>query len=194
MPLPALDNLADIRAALWAELTRATHDKHHEWRTGALATVNGDSADARTVVLREVDTAAHTLRFFSDARAGKVAQIQSQPQGTLLMWSRRLSWQLRLRVRLSVQTEGLAVSSRWARLKLSPAAQDYLAPLAPGMALPPSVVASDAAVQEATTVTEQRAYFALLTADVLSMDWLELRATGHRRALFEASDARWVIP
>jgi pyridoxamine 5'-phosphate oxidase len=189
-----LEDLTQIRAALWAELTRATHDKHHEWRTGALATINGDCADARTVVLREADAPGQVLRFFSDARAGKVAQIQAQPQGTLLMWSRRLSWQLRLRVRLSIQTEGLAVSSRWARLKLSAAAQDYLAPLAPGMALPSSRASASAAENEATTVTEQRAYFALLSADVLAMDWRELRATGHRRALFEATGARWVTP
>jgi pyridoxamine 5'-phosphate oxidase len=96
---------------------------------------------------------------------------------------------------LSIQTEGLAVSSRWAHLKLSPAAQDYLAPLAPGMALATSTAADETAPPPAaTTVAEQRAYFALLTAEVVSMDWLELRATGHRRALFEASDARWVTP
>jgi pyridoxamine 5'-phosphate oxidase len=198
MSLPTLIDLPDIQAALWSELTRATHDKHHEWRSLALATVDGESADARTVVLREVDTSEQALRFFSDARAGKLVQIQTHPQGTLLLWSRRLSWQLRLRVTLSIQTEGLAVSSRWARLKLSPAAQDYLAPLAPGMALPTSATAdrSELATESTTDtkVTEQRAYFALLTAQVLSMDWLELRATGHRRAVFDASGARWVTP
>jgi pyridoxamine 5'-phosphate oxidase len=99
-----------------------------------------------------------------------------------------------LRVRLSTQTEGLAVSSRWARLKLSPAAQDYLAPLAPGMALPASGTTPEPATAETATVTEQRAYFALLTAEVVAMDWLELRATGHRRALFESDGARWVTP
>jgi pyridoxamine 5'-phosphate oxidase len=189
-----LEDLAEIRAALWTELARATHDKHHEWRTGALATIDGDGADARTVVLREVNAQAQSLHFFSDARAGKVAQIQLHPQGTLLMWSRRLSWQLRLRVRLSTQTDGLAVTSRWARLKMSAAAQDYLAPLAPGMALPKATQKDETALADTTTVTEQRAYFALLTAEVVAMDWLELRATGHRRALFEANDARWVTP
>jgi pyridoxamine 5'-phosphate oxidase len=194
MSLPTLVNLPDIQAALWAELTRATHDKHHEWRTLALATVDGETADARTVVLREVDATSQALRFFSDARAGKLAQIQAHPQGSLLLWSRRLSWQLRLRVQLSAQTEGLAVSSRWARLKLSPAAQDYLAPLPPGMALPTPATAGPCELTTDTKVAEQRAYFALLTANVLSMDWLELRATGHRRAVFDSNGARWVTP
>ncbi len=100
-----------------------------------LATLDGDTPDLRSVMLREVDAPARTLMFFTDARSSKVAQIAAQPQATLLAWSSALGWQLRLRVRLDVQTSGLAVSSRWARLKLSPAAQDYLSPLPPGAPL-----------------------------------------------------------
>jgi pyridoxamine 5'-phosphate oxidase len=210
MSLPALVSLPEIRAALWSELARATHDKHHEWRTCVLATVSQGGADARNVVLREVDSDAQALRFFSDARAAKLAQIEMHPEGTVVVWSRRLSWQLRLRVALSAQVDGLAVASRWARLKSSPAAQDYLAPLAPGLALPttPASAKSEPPTESATElttelttdltsgtkVTEQRAYFALLTANVLSMDWLELRTTGHRRAVFDSTGARWITP
>lgn len=188
---PRLDSLAAVQAALWQELARASHDKHHEWRTPVLATVDGDAADARTVVLREVDAESSTLIIFSDARAAKLAQLQAHPVGTLVLWSRRLSWQLRLRVQLSAQTEGLAVASRWARLKLSPAAQDYLSPLAPGQAwaLPdvevPPATASPAA---------DRGHFALLQARVLSADWLELHRAGHRRARFDDEGARWLVP
>ena len=179
-----LDTLAEIETAVWQELTRAPHDKHHEWRTPVLATVDGDAADARTVVLREVNAAARTLLIFSDARAAKVAQLQQRPLGMLVMWSRRLSWQLRLRVQLQAQTDGLAVASRWARLKLSPAAQDYLSPLAPGSeqhAPPPPQ-------------RENREHFAVLTASVQSIDWLALQSPSHRRARFDADGARWLVP
>jgi pyridoxamine 5'-phosphate oxidase len=190
-PAPRLDSLAAVQTALWQELARATHDKHHEWRTAVLATVDGDAADARTVVLREVDSDASTLLIFSDARAAKLAQLRTHPVGTMVMWSRRLSWQLRLRVQLSAQTEGLAVASRWVRLKLSPAAQDYLSPLPPGQALDgpetevPPATASPAA---------DRGHFALLQARVLSADWLELHRAGHRRARFDDEGARWLVP
>ena len=185
------DSLAAVQAALWQELVRAAHDKHHEWRTPVLATVDGDAADARTVVLREVDADDATLVIFSDARAAKLAQLQAHPVGTLVMWSRRLSWQLRLRVQLSAQTDGLAVASRWARLRLSPAAQDYLSPQAPGLALaPPDVQAPPAAALPAA----DRGHFALLQARVLSADWLELHREGHRRARFDESGARWLVP
>ncbi len=182
---PRLPSLPDIEAAVWRELARAPLDRHHEWRTPVLATVNGDMADARTVVLRETDADARELRLFTDGRSAKVAQIARHPQGTLAMWSKRLSWQLRVRVRLQVQGEGLAVASRWARLKQSPAAQDYLSPLAPGSPLDAEAPGRPA---------PERGHFALVTASVLAVDWLELHANGHRRALFDAAGGRWLVP
>lgn len=187
-----LDNLPDIHQACWHQLAAGAVDKTHAWRVMGLATRDGDAADLRSVVLREVDAQAGTLMFFTDARSPKVGQITAQPQATLLAWSGALSWQLRLRVRLEVQTSGLAVSSRWARLKLSPAAQDYLSPLPPGAPLdgtpgstaPPPLPDRDS-----------RAHFAVVLARVQAMDWLELRAGGHRRALFAASGTgQWVTP
>jgi hypothetical protein len=99
------------------------------------------------------------------------------------MWCRALGWQLRCRVRLSIQEEGLAVSSRWATLRHSAAAQDYLSPLPPGS---PLTAAAPAA--------EQRENFAVITATVDEIDWLELHPQGHRRAVFGADNACWVQP
>jgi hypothetical protein len=179
-----IDSLALIEASLWQELQQAAQHTGHEWRTMALGTVAGEEAQVRTVVLREADAAAHELIFFTDARSPKVAQMQSRPIGTLLCWSSRISWQLRLRVALEVQTAGLKVSSRWARLKLTPAAQDYLSPLPPG-----SPVAERFEPERAS-----RSHFAVVSARVLSIDWLELHADGHRRAHFGSDGARWLQP
>jgi pyridoxamine 5'-phosphate oxidase len=110
--------------------------------------------------------------------------MRAHPQGTLLCWSSRIGWQLRLLVTLEVRTSGLKVSSRWARLKLTPAAQDYLSPLPPG-----SPVASRFEPERAT-----RNHFAVVTARVLSTDWLELHADGHRRAHFGADGKHWLQP
>lgn len=185
---PRLSTLAEIEAAVWQELVRATHDRHHEWRTPVLATAmldaTGDpAADARTVVLREADADAKQLLIYTDSRAHKVAQVRTNPAATVLLWSKRLGWQLRCRVTCEVDEDGLAVSSRWAGIKLSPAAQDYLSPLAPGSAL-----------DAQTPAVAHRECFAVLTAQVLSFDWLELHRDGHRRAVFGDGPARWVQP
>ena len=178
-----LASLTDIEAAIWQELDRAIHGRGHAWRTAVLATVDGDAADARSVVLRDLDAAQRMLLMYTDARSPKAQQLATHPQGMLVLWSAALGWQLRLRVALALETTGLRVTSRWATLKLTPAAQDYLSPLPPGMALgtPPPP-------------RQSRDHFAVLAAQVLSVDWLELHPQGHRRALFSADNAAWITP
>ena len=102
------------------------------------------------------------------------------------MWSPALGWQLRCRVLLSLDMTGLAATSRWAKIKLTPAAQDYLSRLPPGAPLG----VPEAAAPEPL----KREYFAVISAQVLSIDWLELHRAGHRRAVFDAHGRRWVQP
>ncbi len=140
-------------------------------------------ADARTVILREVDPATRRLLIYTDARAQKVAQLRHCADATLLMWSRQLSWQLRCRLRCRSHEDGLAVASRWARIRSSRAAQDYLSPLPPG-----------APLEAQTPAVARREYFAMLEAEVVAIDWLELHPEGHRRASFEPGRSRWLQP
>jgi pyridoxamine 5'-phosphate oxidase len=188
-----LEHLNEVEAAVWRELQACVQNKSHAWRVGVLATRDGEGADARSVVLREVDAAERRVLIYMDARSPKARQIQAHPAGTLVLWSREMGWQLRLRVQLSLMASGLAVSSRWARLKMTPGAQDYLSPLPPGSTLngdPDPTPASSPQVAR-----ESRDHFAVIAAEVQSIDWLELRAQGHRRAVFEAGQQpRWVVP
>jgi len=192
MPRERIESLADIETAIWQELTRAPRDKHHEWRTPVLATVQdgptSPQADARTVVLREVDREMQSLLLFTDARSPKAAQIARHPHGTLVLWSKNLGWQLRISVQLRVETEGLAVLSRWARLKLSPAAQDYMAPQPPGSTM------DSADSLKLAVPRDSRDHFAVIAAQVQSIDWLELSGQGHRRAAFLDGSSRWLVP
>ncbi|WP_128003267.1 pyridoxamine 5'-phosphate oxidase family protein [Piscinibacter defluvii] len=181
-----LTTLEEVESAVWRELAACATDKAHPWRTAVLATVDGERADARLVVIREVDARQKQLLFYTDERAGKVRQLLNRPLGTMVMWSQPLGWQLRCRVRLAVEMSGLAASSRWARIKLSPAAQDYLSPLPPGAPLD--------ALAPPTHGTVKRDYFAVIDATVDAVDWLELHAQGHRRAIFDGQGARWVQP
>ena len=183
MTATRLNQLPQIEAAVWRELAVAVGSKRHPWRLAVLATVDGQAADARSVVLRDFQVESRTLLMYTDSRSPKAAQLAAHPNGTLVLWSAELGWQLRLKVALTLQTAGLQVSSRWARLKLTPAAQDYLSPLPPGSPLnghPPE--------------RESREHFAVLAAQVLSVDWLELHASGHRRARFDAAGAIWLTP
>ena len=96
---------------------------------------------------------------------------------------------------MPLETSGLRVSSRWARLKLTPAAQDYLSPLPPGTAVGSDVGSGKGKrVGELTPERQSREHFAVLAAQVQSVDWLELHPDGHRRARFSAASAVWLTP
>jgi len=197
------DGLAALEERLWQELSLAAATKGHGWRIAALATVGPDGLpDARNVVLREVDPAMRRLCFFTDARAPKVTHLRHQPQAVLLMWCPRLAWQLRLTLNCEVQEEGLAASSRWAQLKLTPAALDYLSQRAPGTtlapqdlptAMDPAALAASAALQ--APALSNREYFAMVMGEVRKLDWLGLAPGGHRRAQFSAgAEPCWLQP
>ncbi len=178
-----IESLQLVQTACWRELERAARERDHAWRVLSLATIEGDRAASRSVVLREAVQQRHELIFYCDTRSAKVAQMRAHPLGTLLAWSPLMHWQLRLEVTLQVADSGLEVSSRWARVKLSPSAQDYLA------ALPPGTPVDRYSPERAT-----REHFAVVMAHVTGVDWLELHADGHRRARFDTQGARWLAP
>jgi hypothetical protein len=189
-----LDNgLSSRYAALWVELARAATVRGHPWRQATLATTCPRlGAQARTVVIREVDIDARELLVYTDTRSPKVAQLDQDPRAQIVCWSAALGWQLRLSCVVGCETEGLDVTSRWATLRHTRAAQDYLSPLAPGSVLGPGAVAT------MLPAGELRGAFAVLRARVLEMDWLSLDPAGHQRAVFDCRDAtgagQWLVP
>lgn len=175
---------ADLQRHIWMQLQRAAFDKFHEWRTPVLATVDPlGIPQARTVVLRQVDVMAQQLVFFTDRRSVKLAQLQAQPQACLVFWSTRLKWQLRVQVKINTLSSGARVDAAWGDLAQSPAAADYLSVTAPGSPLRSTETSSSPAPQ-----------LAVLVADVLEMDWLELAKTGHRRARITPQGFDWLAP
>jgi pyridoxine/pyridoxamine 5'-phosphate oxidase len=173
-----------LRQRLWQELQRAGLDRHHEWRTPVLATTGLDGLpQARTVVLREVRRSHEQLLIYTDARSPKVAELLAQPVASLLCWSTRLNWQLRLQLRFQVSQDDAETRAAWERVRQSPSASDYLAARAPGSPL--------AEAQEAPLETPR---LAVLHGRVVRMDWLELGRSGHRRARLDEQVVQWLVP
>jgi general stress protein 26 len=194
--MPEVIESDEIATQVWVQLQRASVDRHHEWRTPVLASVGLDgSVQARTVVLRRADIDAKRLVFYSDRRSPKVLELKANPAATLVFWSRRLSWQVRAQVNAEILEAGPLVDSAWASVAQSPAAGDYLSLAAPGTALksvpviPPQPEASGP-----SHLHRGPHHLAIVCADVLSIDWLELSRAGHRRARLTAGASQWLVP
>ena len=176
--------LEELGATLWRELAGAAQDRAHEWRQPVLATVCPEfGPQARTVVLREVRRPQAQLLIYTDARSPKAAELLAQPLATVLCWSTRLNWQLRLQLRFQVLQGDTEANAAWERVRQSTSANDYLAARAPGSPM--------AGAHEALLETPQ---IAVLRGDVLAMDWLELGRAGHRRARLDAQRVEWLVP
>jgi hypothetical protein len=177
----------EIRQQIWKELGRASKDRHHAWRYPVLATVGRDgAANARTVVLRGVDATRQTLLIYTDARSPKVGELTEAPEALFVFWSARLHWQLRVRVAVVVDVNGPTAQALWQQVQHSPAAPDYLGSAAPGSPCPDA--------QSGASTAGGVNHFALVNANVLEMDWLELGRGGHRRARLLADAWQWVTP
>ncbi|MBA3057162.1 MAG: pyridoxamine 5'-phosphate oxidase family protein [Gammaproteobacteria bacterium] len=178
---------AELRHQIWHELQRATQDRQHEWRTPVLATIGAQGGpQARTVVLRHSNATLERLTFYTDRRSPKVAELAANSGVTLVFWSKRLGWQLRVQADMSAQTTGPEVEQAWAQVSQSAAAGDYLSASAPGDALP--IAPGMPGIQTSAH------HLAVLTAQVQHIDWLELGRSGHRRAVFGANTWEWRVP
>lgn len=181
------DNLIE---RLWQELKRAPLDKHHEWRTPILATQGLEMAgpQARTVVLRHADASTWSLRIYTDSRSSKCKELALQPLAQLTFWSKRLSWQLRVSARVTIETDGERVEHAWDQMRQSPAANDYLSQLPPGQ------VQSSVLGAPVVAPASQKHFLAVANFQVLSMDWLFLNRAGHCRARIEPSgQVTWLV-
>jgi len=184
MTLTPCASEGEIVQRIWTELQRATVDRHHEWRTPVLATICPQGVpQARTVVLRGADANASQLIFFTDSRSHKVTELRAAPAAVFVFWSKRLSWQLRVQVQSQVHIAGARVEEAWARVSQSAAAGDYLAARAPGSAL-----------HQAAASEPGPHHLAVVTADVVQMDWLDLAREGHRRARVVGNTLDWLVP
>jgi hypothetical protein len=178
----------------WALLTEGAGNRRHTMHTPVVAGVTADGRpDQRVMVLREASADEALLRFHTDARAPKVAQLQGRPVH-ILAYDPAAAIQLRIEGMARVETDGPRVDAIWAEASCF-ARRCYLAQAAPGTAQDEPASGLPATVEgrqpEEPELIPARPNFAILLVDVSAIDWLHLANSGHRRCRFERSDTGW---
>lgn len=137
--------------------------------------------------MRAVDSKANQLQIYTDARSSKASEIATQEQAIFVFWSSKLNWQLKVQVKATLVTSGSQIQQRWAQVKQTASAKDYLSSFAPGTS-----VKSDYKTGEQDQ--SNSSHFALVNAEIVDMDWLELARSGHRRAKISHDSWDWLVP
>ncbi len=188
----------------WHLLQSGAGDRHSPLHTPAVATVTGDGiASQRIMVLRSVDQAKRQLRFNTDVRGSKVADIRRNGTVSILGYHPEAKVQLRLSGTAVVQSEGPVADAAWQQATLY-GQRCYLADPGPGTPAGSPTSGLDPDIEGVKPTPEQvrpaRANFAILLVDVQTIEWLYLAHTGHRRARFDWNEAAhewnstWLVP
>lgn len=192
--LPEFYNDLDLSLrAAWSLLERGVKDRKAPAHTPVLAT-NGEGVPrVRTVVLRACDREARRLRFHTDRRSHKVAEIEADPAGAVLVYDPGQKIQLRLDCQLSVHIGDELAREAWA------ATRDFSRICYQVMQGPGEAVSDPREVPFSQEDSNDGAdHFAVISALVTRIEWLYLAAHGHRRAEFRWQDGdwqgRWLVP
>lgn len=187
------DSLQAIREDIVQRLSAAVGDRRSPMHTPVVA--SGD-AGARVMVLRDFDPGSWTLRFHTDARAPKVRVIESDPRVTVLAYDRDSNLQIRLTGHGRILRDGEIVEAAWAQAT-NFARRCYLG-AGPGEETdgPDSGLPSELEGVEPddAQLVPARSNFAVLLVEIREADWFCLAHSGHRRAIVNRHEGRWVTP
>ena len=189
------DDLDGSLAEAWRLIGRGVADRRSPFHTPTVATTRPDGSPAlRTVVLRGAAPPDWTLRFHTDVRSAKFAELEADPRVALHFYDAGRKIQIRVDGRARLLTGDPATSKIWNVMKPHSRAC-YRAESGPGQAFaaPPPAPAGEAA-----TGNQGRENFAVVSVAAARLEWLYLAARGHRRARFEKEGDRlsctWLAP
>jgi pyridoxamine 5'-phosphate oxidase len=191
------DDLDETLAEAWRLITRGVADRRSPFHHPVLATVGiAGAPQARTVILRGCDPAARVLRFHTDARSEKAAEIAAYPDVALQFYDPSAKIQIRLAGAAALHRDDAAADAAWAGSRLQ-SRQCYAVLPGPGTKIG---AGGDFALPEASeaATASGRAHFTTVTIQIRSLEWLYLAIQGHRRARFAWSgqdvDQTWLAP
>ncbi len=198
-PRPSFaDDLDGTLEEAFRLLARGKADRRSPFHTPCIATLGPDGRPRlRTMVLRAVDPSRRTLRFHTDARSDKAAELSADDRAAVHFYDPGAKIQIRLEGRAILHGHDALADEAWAQSRPMSRACYGVMPgpgerldAAGGFSLPADEAASAAG----------REHFRVVLFVFERLEWLWLEHAGHRRALFLWEDglprpeSRWLVP
>lgn len=190
------DDLDGSLAEAWRLLARGVVDRRSGFHTPMLASLGRDGRPrARVAVLRAADPARWTLRFHTDRRSEKYAELRADARIALTGYDAGAKIQLRVEGSASLHADDAIADAAWSGSRPMSRACYGVEP-GPGQGLADG--AAFALPGDEAGIADGRRNFCAVMIEVQSIEWLYLAIAGHRRALFRrgggAVDAAWLVP
>lgn len=194
-PTPAHYNDLDAVLATARDiLADGAANRHAPAHTPTFATSGPDGTPRlRTVVLRDFAPPTMQLRFHTDRRSGKVAELEANPSAALHVYDRDRKVQLQASGRAVLHRDDDVTAAAWTQSQ--PMSRIcYQVTNAPG-----SVVGDPRhATQDPAQNAGGSENFMAIVLQIEALEWLFLDARGHRRARFtregDAWPGVWLVP
>jgi len=195
------DTLDGILNEVWTMLERGITDFNDPFHWPVLGTTGRDGCSLRTVILRQLILPDRILVCHTDARASKVQEVSNSDKVSWLFYHPETKVQLRISGRAELHTDDQFADDQWAAAGIR-SRLNYCSGLPPGRRIEkPSSGLPDFLLNKIPTLLETergRKNFGAIACRIDSIDWLILRALGHRRARFDweenSLNATWLIP
>jgi len=170
----------------------AAADTSHNLRFFSVATYdNGNNTpQSRMVVLRKF-LPDWTLRFYTDYRSSKVADIKNHPSVSLLFWNPEERYQIRVQASATVHYQNEISESEWQHVD-DAAKKAYTTILAPGSGI--------SQPNEVRRQKDNTHHFCVIDALPFQIKVLQLNREDHlamsfiRESVAEKWDGSWILP
>ena len=178
-------SLETVLMLAWGLLEEGVTNRREPFHTPAVATITEDfTPSIRTVVLRGVDQKNKTIRFHTDIRARKYAELAANPSLAFHFYDETKQVQIRLETTACLHNRDEVAAEAWA-LSQPMSKVCYATPISPGASvlMPPASFSLEEANMEIGY-----ANFGVVEGSINYLEWLKLSARGHERAGFRWTD------
>lgn len=192
-------SLEELEKESWERLVNGATKSKDAFHTPSIATLNQNEVSMRTVVLRKAIPSEKELRFHTDIRSNKWAELAQNDSISALFYDASARIQLRVKGKALLHFNNEITSEAWNKTTLS-SRKCYLTDFSPSsFALAPTSGLAEHIEQENFTMLESEVgqkNFGIVSIRVESIDWLWLNHAGHRRAFFDYKNGSsdWMIP
>jgi pyridoxamine 5'-phosphate oxidase len=194
-PVPSFyDDLAGSLEVAWALWSRGVADRRSPFHAPTCATIGLDGRPrARVVILRGCEPSVGMLRFHTDRRSDKFAEIGRDGRMALTGYDHGQKIQVRLEGRATLHTDDAHADAAWEGSR-SFSRVCYGVQPGPGVGI---ANGGDFALPSADEdIAAGRANFCAVRLQAETLEWLYLAHDGHRRARFDLAGGAggWLAP